>query len=163
MRRSIAALAISAILVASIGILLAGSIGSPVGLARADNVTNVTGYYANATITVNNASYYQGRQKATFDNTVNMLTRLGTFVIGVDDSKTALSGGSSILIGLIVFGAVIGMSGWSRQGVVGGGVMAIVTLAGLVGLGLAPVWLWAVVLVLIAVALAGPVLRVLGT
>ena len=137
--------------------------GGAIGVASAqDNVTNKTGYYNGSSTFVENESYYDGRENASLDNTINMLTRLGTYIVGTDSSETSLSGGATLLFGAIVWGAVLAMSSWSRTGMVGGGVLGTVTVAGLVTAGLAPLWLWGVILFVLGLLAARPILRVVS-
>lgn len=152
---------LAVVLVASIVTVIAISGGVASAQSTPDNVTNKTGYYDNTSTTVNNQSYFDGRENATLDNTVGMLTRLGTYIVGTDDSDTSLSGGATLVFGAIVWGAVLAMSSWSRTGMVGGGVLGTAAVAGLVSTGLAPEWLWFVVLLVAGGLLSGPVLRAL--
>lgn len=128
---------------------------------NATNVTDCNGYYANVTPTVQNQTWMEGHQDPTLHNTTGFLTRIGTFIIGSGPSAPGAQGATgSLVMGLVVFGSIVYASSGSRTGFVGGGVIAITVIVGLYSANLAPLWVYAVALMLIALVGAIAIKRV---
>lgn len=125
-------------------VIIPAAVFSTGSLAAPDNVSNKSPYYANNTTAIDNTSWFAGRENATLDNSLNMLTRISTFVIGGSSGGVGAEG--ALITGLIVFGAVSGLTGTSRVGTVGGAVMGVAVIAALVEAGLAPFWTYGIVL-----------------
>lgn len=115
-------------------------------------------YYDEADTSVDNESWLPSNN-ATLPSVLNLATRLGTFLVGTDAGGVGASG--AILTGLIVFGAVVSLSSGSRVGAVGGAVLGMSTVAALVAAGLAPSWLWALVLFALGVVATAVIARAL--
>lgn len=118
---------------------------------------NTTPNYYNETVTVNNESWMEGRENATLDNTVNMLTRVGTFVIAGSGSGAI----GAVLTGLMVFGAVLSMLGDTAVGVGGGAVLGVATIAALSLAGFVSSWVWALTVFAVGVVCAAVLIRAL--
>lgn len=125
--------------------------------AVAQNETNtsdeIPGLYENETDDVDNESWMSGREDATLENVTHFATRFGTFVIGNDADSTD-SASSSLVLGLIILGAMIGATAGAGVGLVGGGILAIASLFGIIAIDLAPEWFFAVALFLVGVLLS---------
>lgn len=110
------------------------------------NVSSYAPYYANESTDVNNESWMSGRENATLDNVVHMATRLGPFVIGDTTAPGDVGSAGMLVLGLVIGGTLLGTMAGANVGSVGGSTLAFIVAAGLVGTGLAPAWMWAVLL-----------------
>jgi len=132
----------------------------PVGgaVAQTNNTTNVSDvapYYEGNTSEVNNESWMSGRENATLDNIVHYATRIGPFVIGGTGAE-AQGGGyvGPAMVSLFIMGFILSMLLSSRAGVVGSVTIAIASAGGLANAGVAPGWIFAVVLFVVGMILA---------
>lgn len=127
------------------------------GLAMVQGASAQTDYYPeNETQEPNNETWMDGNENATIDSTVRMVTRVGTFVVG----QEAGSGLGSLLVGLLVSGVTIGIIGSSVVGVVGGVVMGVVTIGAMASAGIAPQWVWGIVVFGIGILLSSMLIRI---
>lgn len=162
-RRQRAAVSATAVLVvlAVLALLLSPAAAAGGAAAAQTNSTNnstiddVAPYYPGQP-TVDNASWTQGNENASADSIVTYLSRLGTFVIGGD----AQSGGA-VATGMILLGGMLGAVVRSRVGLVGGGVLAVASVWGVVGVGLAPAWLTGVAMFGVGLLLSASLRRIL--
>jgi len=153
-RRRVAAgvLAVAAVIIAAGLVAPAGA--STAGVAAQENnttnISDVASYYDNESAVVANESWMDGREIWTLDNGLNYLSRLSTFVIGSGHTAQGGAGSAGALVtGLVVFGVFAGMVVGSGVGAVAGAVLAVATTVGVIQIGLAPAWLYAVVLFLL--------------
>lgn len=140
-------------------IVLVGLLPASAGAAGLDvaaqennttNISDVAGYYNETNTSVANESWMDGRSTWSFDNGVNYLTRISTFLIGSGHAAAGGAGSAGALVtGIAVIGAFGGMMVGSGVGAVAGGVLGVATTIGVIEIGLAPSWLYAVVLFLI--------------
>jgi len=144
--------------------LLAGMIVAPAlaaAPAAAQNNTSVgekAPYYEDETTHTNNESWMEGHENATVANTTHFATRFVTFIIGNEPGATD-STSSSLITGMVLMGALVGVAAGTGVGLVGGGVLAMVTLSGVIAVDLSPEWFFPVALFLIGVLLAAVVKR----
>lgn len=129
-----------------VGSVLAIATLSGAGAAQvSDNTSNKSGYYDDSDTQIDNGTWFAGRENATLDNSITMLTRVQTYIIGTN-TGSGLAAAGSLVAGLLVMGAVMSGAAGVRLGLTGGAVAGTSLVAGLVVAGLAPSWLWAVVL-----------------
>lgn len=140
-RRSLTVIAIALLSLAAASTLVGPAI------AQSDNTTNVSDiapYYENNSTSVQNDTWLEGRGDATLENTTGMFARIGTFVVGSGVRGENVWAGPLVL-GLVLVGAALGALA-GTAGIVAGSVVGVALVATLVQLGLAPAWVWAVVL-----------------
>lgn len=145
------------------GLLVALAALSTPAVAQTNNTTNISEkapYYADENAQVDNESWLEGNRNATLENTTTWVTRLGSFVIGTKPGSSQDEAAGALLVGLLMFGLVLGSIGPNRVGFVAGSTMGSATIAGLVISGLAPEWLWAVVLFVIGIVATAAFFRV---
>ena len=118
-------------------------------------------YYADNTSDVNNESWMAGHENATLDNVVSMATRVGGFVIGTRQAQGGVGPANGLVLALLVFGVVATAGSRSRVGTVGGSVLGIAAAATLSVAGLAPSWLFAVIMFGVGLVAAAALLRIL--
>jgi len=118
-------------------------------------------YYADNDTHVNNESWMNGHENATLDNVVSMATRVSGFVIGNRDAQGGAGPANGLVLALVVFGVVATAGGRSRVGTVGGSVLGIAAAAALSAVGLAPSWLFAVIMFGVGLVAAAALLRIL--
>lgn len=97
-------------------------------------------YYNNST-SVNNQTWLEGDSEPTAKNTTSLIGRVGTFIVG----SGGTSGLGALLTSLITGGIIVSMIGYNRVGMVGGATTGVMTLGGMTVAGLAPGWMWALV------------------
>lgn len=116
-------------------------------------------YNTTPTGIVDNSTWMDGRDNASIHNVSSFVADLPAFIVG---SGTGSQGSipSALLTGLLVFGAVVSLTGTSRVGAVAGGVIGSSAAAALVEINLAPQWTLLVILVPIAILLAVAYIRV---
>ena len=141
------------LVVAAVGVAPTAATTTTGVVAQENNTTNISdvaGYYNNSSAVVANESWMDGREEWSFDNGTNYLTRLSTFLIGSGHTAQGGVGSAGALItGLAVFGMFAGMLVGSGVGAVAGMVLAVSTTVGVIRIGLAPAWLYAVLLFLL--------------
>jgi hypothetical protein len=160
------AISIAAILVIC-GVAAVVALGTLPGgaAAQTNNTTNTTatppGYYENASTTTP-SGWLEDRQDPTLVNVSALATRVGTFVIG-SGSTTQGGGGPAgvVVFGLVVVGSVLGVVRGASVGSVAGPILLIAAAAVIVSVGLAPLWLYAVILLGVGVVGAAAILRAL--
>jgi len=141
------------LIVSSLAILLlVAAAVVPTGAAAQDNET----YWENNT-TVQNETWLEDNEEATAENTTNLLGRVGTFIIGSERGSAV----GALLTSLMTGGIVLGMLGGSRLGMVGGSTVGVMTLGGMTAAGLAPPWMWALVMIGIGLILTQVLIGVL--
>lgn len=108
----------------------------------AGQVTNTSAAYYNGTgSTVDNATWMDGRTDPTLENSTHMFSRIGGVTIGAGERAAG-----TLLIGLLAFAVVVSITGTSDVGIVGGGVVSLITISALTRAGFAPGWMWLIVL-----------------
>lgn len=121
-------------------VVLLGLLATP---AVAQQVTPIY----NGSGTPDNDSWLDNRTDPTADNVTNFLTRVGTFVIGDVDGDAAAG---PLFTGLLVGLLVIGLAGTTRTGLVGGGMIGVITTAVLSeSAGVLPEWAYGVTVMII--------------
>jgi hypothetical protein len=140
-------------------LLVAGS-ATPAAAVNNSTIDTVAPYYDNVSDDVDNESWLRGIETPSIENATTLLTRLGSFVVGTKTGSAADEAAGALMVGLIVVGVTLGLVGPSQVGFVAGSVAGSVTIAALVIGGLAPEWLWAVVLFLIGTVAATVFYRV---
>lgn len=116
--------------------------------ANTTNASDVSDYYDTVDPSdVDNDSYMNNRTNATLENSTSFLADIGGFFIGTNQQTQA--GAGALVLGLTVFGSALGAIGLSGAGIVGGAVLGTVSIAALVVMGMAPGWLWIVVLFIV--------------
>ncbi|WP_148414942.1 hypothetical protein [Haloferax sp. KTX1] len=137
-----------------------------VGVAGAQTTTNNTTinetapYYANSSSNVSVDTWLDGRTDPTLDNITNIATRIGPFVIGGGSANTIGSAQAGALVtGLMVLAVFLGTVMGTRVGSVGGATLATAIAAGIVEVGLAPQWMWAIVVMGVGIVLSTVAIR----
>lgn len=155
-RRALTGIVLATILLAALAALAGGP-----AAAQNNSTTNASaGYYNNTTATVDNESWLAGREDATLEDQVAMLTRLSTVVIGSGPETQGGGGPAGVLVfGFLVAGTGTAMLGRSQVGAVGGATVFVALAAGIVELGFAPRWMWALILLGIGTILTTAYLR----
>lgn len=122
-----------------------------------DNVTQKAGYYNDSTGPegVQNESWMEGRRDATLANTTAFSVRLVGFVVGNGNAAAAF------VTSLIMIGVYLGIVQGTSLGSVGASTVSVVALTGLVSIGFAPMWLYALVLMGLGVVATVVIVRAL--
>lgn len=137
-----------------VGVVLAG------GAAAQSNNSTVEPLYNNTTVSViGNDTWMENRSEATIGNVSSYVVDIGPFAIGTGAGQSEGIEGS-LLTGFLVFGAVMSVVGRSRPGIVAGGVIAAVTVATLVEVSLAPMWVLLILALSVGILLARAYLHV---
>ncbi len=118
-------------------------------------------YYEENTSDVNNESWMNGHENATLDNMASMATRVGGFVIGTRAAQGGVGPANGLVLALVVFGVVATAGARSRVGTVGGSVLGIAAAAALSVVGLAPSWLFAVIMFGVGLVAAKALINIL--
>lgn len=142
---------------AALAVLALVALGVLAGAAAAQSNGTDVDYYDNRSVDeVQNETWMDGNENVTGESVITFASRVGTFVVGGD-------GGSSgpLLTGMLLLGAGVGVATRADFGIVGGGVLALVSLWGVVGAGLAPEWLAPVFMFGVALLFAAGLRRVL--
>jgi hypothetical protein len=95
-------------------------------------------------------NWTDGHRDVDLENVTHYVSRVGTFIIGDDPND---GGVGPIFAGILVGALAVAAMGTSRAGLVASGTMAVVVTAGLagpLGAGLLPGWLYGVMVMLIA-------------
>jgi len=118
-------------------------------------------YYNNSSGgTVNGSAWFAGMEEMSLPTLGQMLTRTVAFVIGTGSTVPGGGGFSgTIVTGLVLAGILLGAVSGTRVGVPGGAVVAVVSVFGLIGVGLAPAWLKVVLLFLLGMTAFAAVYR----
>jgi len=136
-----------------------GAIGT--ATAQTNNTSTPPPYYDNAS-NATPSGWLDNRQEPTLVNVSAMLTRVGTFIIGTGGTTQGGGGPAGVIVfGLTVLGVVLGVVRGSSVGSVGGSVVVIAAAAVIVSVGLAPMWLYAVILFGVGIVAATAILRAL--
>lgn len=155
----VAMLVVALVVAAGILALLTAVVAQPAAAQNNTTATNTT-YYGNASTDVANESWLAGKENATLDDQVSLLTRLSTMVVGSGDTTQGGGGPAGVLVfGFVLLGGVVAGVARSDTGAVGGSALAVAAAGGIVELGFVPRWMWAVVLLGIGVVLATAFLR----
>jgi hypothetical protein len=155
--------AFAVVLVLAVVCLLVAPAASPAATAAAQSTTTTTNttnisdkapYYANESPAIANQSWIAGRSEATLPNMTSYLTDIGTFVIG--GGVAAQGGGSAgaLLTGLVVAGVFVLAIGRAPVGSVGGTVLSVSVGGALTFVGLAPQWMYGLLVVPVAFVFA---------
>lgn len=131
------------------------------GAEAQTNNSTVAPIYNNTTVTVvDNTTWMENRTTATIGNVTSYVVDIGPFAIGSGpNSSEGVQG--ALLTGLLVFGAVMSVTGRSRPGMVAGAVIAAMTVATLVEVALSPLWVLFIVVLAVGILLARALLHVL--
>lgn len=152
--------------IAAVGLLLVVSLlGALAAPAAGQTSTSVPYYNNSSTDDVNNETWLAGMEEPTLENVTSLLLRTGSYVIGTGDVGGPEGGEGqatgAVVLGLTAFAVLLGILGGSGVGSVGGSVLAIAVAAGIVQVGFAPAWMWAVVLFGVGLLLSTVVIRAL--
>lgn len=135
----------------------------PAGAAQTNNSTDISDvapyYEDNSTSEVRNESWMANRQSPTLDNTTHYLTRVGGFVIGSAPAQGGVGPAGIMLLSLTLFGAFIGAGEGRTLGPIGGSVLAVVLASSVATIGLAPHWIYAVMVFALGLVLAAVSMR----
>jgi len=131
-------------------VLLVGAGLAPIGAVSGQE-------YYNNTTAVDNESWLEGNEDPTAENTTSLIGRVGSFIIG-SDTGSALG---ALLTSVITGGMVVSMIGGSRLGMVGGATTGVLTLGGMTAAGLAPTWMWALVIFGVGLVLTQVIIGIL--
>jgi len=130
-------------------------------LVRLVLINGTAPYYNNSTATPNPKPWFDGTQGNTLPGLGRMVTRTLAFVVGPGGQIPGGGGyAGPIVMGLILAGAFLGGIAGTRLGAPAGAVVAVVTVFGLISIGLAPVWLKIILIALVGLAVAAAILRV---
>lgn len=122
--------------------------GPAAAAGNSSNLSSLAPYYSNNSTVVDNSSWMAGHKKATLDTVINLITRIGPYLIGSGYSAQGGIGfAGNLIMGILVFGVFVGASMGTNIGSVGGSVLAIAFAAALMTVGLMPQWLFAVILI----------------
>lgn len=122
-----------------------------------DNVTQKAGYYNDSAgpSGVDNESWMDSRENATLANTTSYAVRFMGFVVGNGNAAGAL------VTMLLMMGLFLGMIGGTNVGPVASATLCVIALTGLVAIGFAPMWLYALVLMGLGVVSTVVIVRAL--
>lgn len=136
-------------------------LGAAPASAQTNNTTATnTTYYGNASTDVANESWLAGKENATLEDQVSLLTRLPTMIVGSGGTTQGGGGPAGVLVfGFVLLGVGVAAVGRASTGAVGGATLSIMLAGGIVELGFVPRWMWAVVLLGIGLVLTAAVLR----
>lgn len=158
----VAVLALAGVVLAATVVGIGMLSGATAANNSTTNVDDVAPYYANNSTEVNNESWMSGHENATLDNMVSMATRVGGFVIGNQQAQDGVGPANGLVLALVVFGVVATAGARSRVGTVGGIVLGIASAATLSTVGLAPRWLFAIIVFGVGLVAAAALLRILN-
>lgn len=149
-------------LVASLAVVGAILLVAGVGVAQNNTTINDTApYYNNSTGNVSSAGWVPS-ENATLDSIGQMSTRFLSTFIGfgqLDSSGTGYQG--VLLLSVIIGGVTIAATVGTGVGPVGGSILGMTTGYGLVGIGIAPVWVKPILLFGIGITAAVAFKRIL--
>lgn len=140
--------------------LLALSALAVTGVATGANVSDKAPYYDNQSDQVRNETWMDNRTEPTLDNTTHYLTRVGGFVIGQQPAQGGVGPAGVMLLSLVLFGSFVGLSEGRSVGPIGGAVLAVALASGVATVGLAPHWIYAVVIMGLGLVLAAVAIRI---
>jgi hypothetical protein len=130
-------------------------------LAQFAAINGTAPYYNNSTATPAPDPWFGGTDGNTLFGLGRMATRTLSFIIGPGGQIPGGGGNAGPIIGgLVIAGAILGGVAGTRLGAPAGAVVAIVTVFGLISVGLAPVWLKIVLIALVGMAVTAAILRV---
>jgi len=116
------------------------------GRVSAQNTTTLPPYYGNQT-TPTDGGWMSGASDATLPNIIDLLLRVGTVIVGPGGSVAGGGGPTGpMLFGFLLVGGAFSAVIGTGMGSVAAGVVFVVVLSGVVTLGFAPSWLFAVLL-----------------
>lgn len=146
-RRPFARIALALLLAALLAAVLVNGLGVAAAQSNDTNVSDNAPYYENESSEVNNESWFDGRENATLDNTVNFLTRIGGYVVGPGDTAQGGVGRTGpLILALVALGAVVSVGVGNGLGPVAGGVLGVTAIGGLTAAAVVPAWLYPVLL-----------------
>ena len=141
---------------------LAGVVAPAAGQSTATpNLSEKAPYYSNNSTHVANESWMDGRKDATLDNFIHYLTRVGGFIIGDGTAQGGVGSAGALVLGIVVMGIVASTMTGQAVGPVGGAVVGIMGVAGITAAGIAPSWLYAVMLFCLGLVLTTVIVRAL--
>jgi hypothetical protein len=120
---------------------------------------DVAPYFATEQPTVDNESFYEGRENASLDTVLNFLSRAGPIVIGSGPAQGGVGDAGIIVTGLLVGGILLGSVLGSGVGPVGGLVLAVTGIGGLATAAVLPAWFWPLLLFGLGITLSIVVVR----
>jgi len=120
---------------------------------------DVAPYYAENDTTVDNDSFYEGRENASLENTTNFLTRIGPLIIGSGTAQGGVGDSGILITGLLFGGILLGTVFGAGVGPVGGLVLGVTTIGGLATVAVLPAWFWPVLLFGLGITLSIVVVR----
>lgn len=125
------------------------------------NVTDKAPYYADNTSDVANESWMDGHEEPTLANVTHYLARVGGFVVGEQSLAGAPGSAGPLLTGFVLLGLVGGAAIGGGIGAAGGVALTVAVVGVLAGAALLPQWLYAVVLIGVALVATAALLRLL--
>jgi hypothetical protein len=115
--------------------------------------------YEDESADIDDQSWVAGVEDMTSGNVGQMLGRVGSFVIGEDPNDPVIG---PLTAGIIFGFFAVGILGTSRTGLVGGGTLGVATAAVLSqSAGVAPTWVYGVVMVLVGLVASSIYIRML--
>lgn len=136
------------------------SLSSHVGSLQEQEPSDKAPYFDDATVDSPADEHLNGSTDGSLDDIVGMATQLGGYVIGGGGTGQGLPNAGVLVLGLTVSGTLLAALLGAGVGTVGGGVAITMIVAGLVQTGLAPEWLWAMILIGIGLVVATATIRV---
>jgi len=115
--------------------------------AQSNNTTTLPPYYNNSTTPAPDGAWMAGSSEASLPNIIDLILRVGTVIVG--PGGTVAGGGGPtgpMLFGFLLIGGAFSAVIGTGMGSVAAGVVFVVVLSGVVTLGFAPSWLFAVLL-----------------
>jgi hypothetical protein len=158
----VAAIAVVLVGLVLIGLITAPAAGqsSPTPTATPTSTPTNTTYYEGANTDVNNETWLAGKEDASLEDQVSLLTRIATMIVGPGPTTQGGGGPAGVLVfGMVLLGSAVAAVGRSTTGAIGGSAVMIALAGGIVELGFVPQWMWAVVLLGIGVMLTASFLR----
>lgn len=156
------AVLVSAFAVATLGFGVTPGVAAN-NTTTAANLSDVAPYYANQSTAVNNASWMANHSDPTLQNATFHLVRFVSFVIGTGDPAPGGVGLTGpLMLTLTLMGAFLGTLVNTRTGMVGGGVLAVMAIAAFSTVGMAPSWLYVVLLFVLGLILSAVARRAMS-
>ncbi|RDZ65979.1 hypothetical protein C5B90_06425 [Haloferax sp. Atlit-12N] len=118
------------------------------------DINETAPYYANNSSNVSVDTWLEGRSDPTLDNITNIATRIGPFVIGGGSTSIGSAQAGALVTGLMVLAVFLGAVMGSGVGSAGGATIAVAIAAAIVQVGLAPQWMWAIVVLGVGIVMA---------
>lgn len=126
-----------------------------------NTIDSVAPYYAQDDDSVRNETWMQNRTKPTLDNVTHYMTRVAGFAIGQQSAQGGVGPAGVMLFSIVLFGAYVGVNDDQHLGPVGGSVLVVSLASGVATVGLAPHWIYAVVVFILGLILSAVAIRIL--